>query len=110
MGNGNREGRRETDIQQSIRCALSEYGIVVRMQSGVFYTGQGVPVRIGFPGMSDLMLIGQDGRVSFIEVKSRTGRVSTEQARFIEVVRGMGYRAGVARSVEEAVRIVTGGS
>ena len=43
-----------------------------------------------------------------IEVKSRTGRATPEQLAFIDTVRRAGGRAGVARSVEEAKRIVEG--
>lgn len=59
-------------------------------------------------GRSDLSAV-KDGRICYIEVKTGTGKASTEQLRFIAVMRDKyGCCAGIARSVEEAVRIVTG--
>lgn len=43
-----------------------------------------------------------------IETKTKIGRITPEQRSFIEMVRHMGGRAGVARSVEEAIRILHG--
>lgn len=48
------------------------------------------------------------GSPSGIEVKSARGRVTTEQQAFIDMVRELGGRAGVARSESEAVRIIEG--
>jgi hypothetical protein len=42
-----------------------------------------------------------------IEVKTPTGRVSPEQRQWLEAVQAAGGIAGVARSVEDALRIVT---
>jgi len=41
-----------------------------------------------------------------IEVKSSTGTATKEQRDFIKTVHGLGGRAGIARSVEEAKEIV----
>lgn len=41
-----------------------------------------------------------------VEVKSETGRVSTEQAAFVAAVKAAGGLAEVARSVADAERIV----
>jgi len=43
-----------------------------------------------------------------IEGKTGTGRASTEQRSFIDHLVGMGGRAGIARSVEDAGRILRG--
>ena len=57
-------------------------------------------------GRSDLSAI-KDGKISFIEVKVEPNRPSKEQINFIEQMRERyGCRAGVAYSVEDAVRIV----
>lgn len=59
-------------------------------------------------GRSDLSAI-KDGRISFIEVKNEIGRPSAEQIKFIEVMRSRyGCRAGIARSVSDALAIVEG--
>jgi hypothetical protein len=44
----------------------------------------------------------------FIEVKSERGKVSEKQHAFIRAAKHAGCRAGIARSVEEALAIVRG--
>lgn len=62
--------KQETEIQKQIMLALSEYGIVIRQQSGNFYTEYGGRIKVGFTGLSDLQFISNDGSlVCFIEVK-----------------------------------------
>lgn len=98
----------ETLIQNAIRVALSKRGIVLRLNNGVFYTESGQRIASGLPpGTSDLLFIGE-GRAAFIEVKTPTGRVSNAQQHFIDVVHSHGVRAGVARSVNEAIKIIEG--
>lgn len=58
-------------------------------------------------GRSDLSAI-KDGQITFIEVKTETGRTSDEQLNFINQMQSRyGCNAGIARSVEDAVRIIT---
>jgi hypothetical protein len=80
------------------------------------------PIRMGVPGMSDIAgwttveidgdgycgLVAEPAIYTAIEVKSRTGRLTPEQSAFLELVRRSGGRAGVARSVEDAGRIIKG--
>lgn len=109
----------ENYIQSEIRVALSQYGIVYRLNSGTFYGGKVIntpeygrvvinPTIVkGCPeGTSDLMFIGTDGRVAWIECKDDKGKLRPEQINFIELMRSYGYRAGVARSVDDALRII----
>lgn len=96
---------RETDIQSNIRMALSKHGTAFRMQSGMFYTETGEKIRIGIPGMSDLLFVGQ-GFIAWIEVKTPKGRPSKEQLNFIERMQALGHKAGIARSVEDALKII----
>lgn len=101
--------KRETDIQNKIRVALCEFGCVVhRCNTGVFYTKDGRPVKIGEVGHSDLYGHNADGIAFYLEVKTPVGKASQEQLRFIEAMARSGAIAGFARSVEDAVRIVTG--
>lgn len=76
-------------------------------------------VKLGTPGIADLggmtsVLIaphdvGSTLAVAVqIELKAVRGRPTTEQAAFIAMVRGLGGRAGIARSVEEAGLIIAG--
>ena len=96
---------RESVIQNKIRCELSKYGIVIRMNTGNVQTQSGTYIRCGVKGMSDLLFVGQ-GYIAWIEVKTPTGKPSPEQIKFINRMRQLGHRAGIARSVEEALEIV----
>ena len=100
----------EHDIQNEIRLALSAQGYCVfRINSGKVKMADGRWFETGVPkGFSDLVAI-KDGLISFIEVKNEVGRPSTEQIKFIEVMRNRyGCRAGIARSAEDALKIVKG--
>ena len=67
--------KQETQIQREIILELSKYGIVIRQQSGNFYTEYGSRVKVGFTGLSDLQFISDDGKkIAFIEVKTETGK------------------------------------
>jgi hypothetical protein len=96
----------ETNIQNQIRCELSKYGICIRLNTGVFQTGDGRYVRSGVPGLPDLLYIGSNGKTVWIEVKTDRGRLSPEQTNFIETLRGMGHTAGVARTVTDALELI----
>ena len=60
------------------------------------------------PGTSDLLFIGANGAVAFIECKDDKGRLKPEQERFLKLMKSYGYKAGVARSVEDALKIIGG--
>lgn len=119
----------EHDIQNEIRLKLSELGYYTeRINVGAGYL---VPKalmdrlkrsaspelkaelnRIPFfstgaaKGRSDLSAI-KDGRVFFLEVKTKTGKASPEQLSFIDTMRERyGCTAGIVHSVEEAVELV----
>ena len=100
----------EHDIQNSIRLKLSELGYAVfRINSGKFKMADGRWFDVGVPkGFSDLVAI-KDGEISFLEIKNEIGRPTTEQLNFIKVMQTRyGCRAGIARSVEDALKIVKG--
>lgn len=120
----------EADVQNSIRLKLSELGYYTeRINVGNGYL---VPKdlmdkikrlcpqlkaeldRVSYfntgavKGRSDLSAI-KDGRISFIEVKNEIGRPTAEQINFIKQMQTRyGCRAGIARSVEDALAIVKG--
>lgn len=101
--------KRETEIQNRIRAALCEFGCVVhRCNTGVFYTKDGRPIKIGEVGHSDLYGHNADGTAFYLEVKTPVGKASRKQIDFIEAMARSGAIAGFARTVEDAVRIVTG--
>ncbi len=113
----------EHRIQDEIRLALSEYGIVLRLNSGKFWQGKRVwsnefkqyvltnlrPVQGCPPGTSDLLFIGNEN-IAFIECKDDKGKTRDEQEKFIKIMRSYRHKAGVARSVEDAVEIIKNGS
>ena len=107
--------------QDEIRLELSKYGIVLRLNSGKFWQGKRVwsnefqqyvlidlrPVQGCPPGTSDLLFIGS-GNVAFIECKDDKGTLRLEQERFLNLMQSYGHRAGVARSVDDALKIIGG--
>lgn len=110
----------EHRIQNEIRLELSKYGIVLRLNSGKFWQGNRVwsnefhqyvltNLRVvqGCPqGTADLIFIGKD--IAFIECKDDKGKPLAEQEKFIQIMRSYGHKAGVARSVEDALKIIKG--
>jgi hypothetical protein len=96
----------ESTVQSEIRLALSAYGIVIRQNSGNFLTPDGRRVKCGIAGMTDLLFVGH-GYVAFIEVKTANGNTTKAQENFITAMQKLGHRAGVARSVEDAMKIIT---
>lgn len=112
---------REHEIQDRIREGLSAQteGIVLRLNSGSAWGGKLVNTPEYGPvimnprkillcpeGTSDLLWIGPDGKVAWIEVKDAKGKAREAQERFINKMRKLGHRAGIARSVEDALRIL----
>ena len=98
----------EHAIQNAIRIALSEYATVFRANVGSGVTYDGRHFDTGLPkGFSDLFgFRHSDGRIFFIEVKTPKGRVSEAQKNFITQMRSCGAIAGVARSVDDALKII----
>lgn len=98
----------EHAVQNQIRIALSPYATVFRVNVGKVFTPDGRFFDTGLPkGFSDLFgFRHSDGRIFFIEVKTPAGRVSPEQKNFIKQMRRSGAIAGVARSAEDALKII----
>jgi hypothetical protein len=111
----------ETTLQQQIRLALgtSPNLRLFRNQVGSLpdpRTGRLVTFGLA-RGSADLIgwrtvtitpdMVGRRIAVfTSIEVKTPTGRVRPEQQAWLSVVQGAGGFAGIARSVEDAVRII----
>ena len=95
----------ETQLQNAIRLKLSAYGLTVRNNVGTFLTVYGMPIVIGVPGMADLTLFARGGKTIFIEVKTRSGRLSAAQKQFRDRVSELGFEYIVIRSVEEAEKL-----
>lgn len=99
----------EHDIQNAIRAALAPYAVIFRANVGRMKTQDGRYFSTGLPvGFSDLFGFRKsDGRAVFIEVKTATGKPSQNQIRFLSAVRKSGAIAGICRSPEEAIKLIT---
>jgi len=113
----------ETDLQQRIRLALGTRSDlrIFRNQVGQLPDPRtGRPVQFGLArGSADLIgwrtvvitpeMVGQRVAVfTSIEVKTPTGRLTPQQRHWLSAVMTAGGIAGVARSVTDALQIVTG--
>lgn len=101
----------EHEIQNRIRAAVAPYAVIFRANVGHGYTPDGRHFSTGLPvGFSDLFGVRKsDGRAVFIEVKTMSGRASKEQKHFLSEMRKVGAIAGIARSPEEAIKLILEG-
>lgn len=102
----------ERALQNKIILALSKAGCLAwNNDTGKVQNARtGLWVSYGLcVGSSDIVGICPDGIALFVEVKTPTGRASKEQRDFITACRRNGARAGIARSVEDAILIMNGG-
>jgi hypothetical protein len=110
----------EQRIQQEIRIACSNGDTrLFRNNTGTLKDQNGRPVSFGLcKGSGDLIgwkrvtvtpeMVGSIVAVfTSIEVKTPTGRLRPEQQQWLNAVQAAGGIAGVARSVEDAQRIMT---
>lgn len=100
---------KEQAIQDSIRVALAQAGYVVfRANVGKVKTADGRWFDTGLPtGFPDLMgYKPENGRIFFIEVKTKTGRRRKDQVVFANGLRDKNVIYCVARSADEAVTAV----
>lgn len=112
---------KEHEIQDRIRVDLSAQtdGIVLRLNSGSAWGGTLVdtpeygpvimnPRKIALcpEGTPDLLWIGPKGKVAWVEVKDAKGKAREAQERFINLMRRLGHKAGIARSTADALSIV----
>jgi hypothetical protein len=110
----------EQQIQQHIRLTCSTGATrLFRNNTGTLRDQHGRPVSFGLcKGSADLIgwrtvtvtpeMVGQRIAVfTSIEVKTATGRLRPEQQQWLDAVQAAGGIAGVARSVEDALRITT---
>ena len=95
---------KESIIMHKIQVALSQHGcIVLPTNAGTYYTKDGVAVKIGFPGLSDLVGILPNGRFFACEVKVPGQKPRDNQLAFLEAVNKRGGIGIWATSPEEAV-------
>ena len=99
----------ESDIQKKAMVALTKNGCkVFRANAGKFRSMDGQHVIQGLPnGFFDLFGFRvSDHQVFFIEMKTKTGRPRESQKRFHLMLTECGIIHGIARSAEDAVKIV----
>lgn len=96
----------ETKIQNEIILELSNYGIPIRQQSGIFYTEYGTRIKIGIKGMSDILFIKNNGVPYWLEVKTAKGRPTKEQLKFLEIMKENNVDGGIVRSVDDALKLI----
>lgn len=115
----------ETKIQRLIMVELSKHGhTVFRNETGQFWTGKTIHregstvtlsnshmIPVGLcVGSSDLIGIqAGTGKFFAIEVKTAKGRASKEQQQFIKHVNEKGGIAGIARTPQEALELLSRG-
>ena len=114
----------EHKIQNEIRLALPEIGYagfrtnigqawtgdeVIRLMNGDVMIRNARPFNTGLPqGFSDIFGLTGSGQFFALEVKSERGRVTEQQKHFLQYIRDHGGISGVARSVEDAKKILQG--
>ena len=98
---------KEAQIQQAILDYLTIKGVLAfRMNTGAFKVDNRF-IRCGSPGMADILAFVPTGDPLWIEVKSDTGKQSTIQKWFQEMVESHGHTYIVARSIEDVQDILT---
>lgn len=100
----------EIDIQNEIRKNVNDIAVIFRINVGTFKSNDGRFIATGVPaGFSDLFGFRKsDGKAVFLEVKTKTGRLSEKQEHFLKTMKSYGACVGVVRSVEDARRTILG--
>ena len=95
----------ESQLVNEILREVGRHCYVVRCNSGSVKLPSGKRFAAMPAGFSDIMAILPGGRAAFIEVKAPGGKTAPEQEKFLERMKSLGARAGVARSVGDALEI-----
>lgn len=96
---------KEAELLKHCILAAAQCGATMfRNNRGMFLTLDGkrkTQAGLSGAGSSDLVGFSNTGQFIAIEVKTKTGRVSLDQQRFIDAVNAAGGLAFVARSAED---------
>ena len=95
----------ESRLLHEIMTELGKHGAVYRTNSGSIRLPSGKYFRALPEGFADIMFIRPDGLTCFVECKVGRNKPTDKQLAFIEKMRGMNCRAGVAYSTSEAMLI-----
>lgn len=98
----------EHAIQNEILVALSKHDCTVyRSNAGQAWSASGQVIKLFPKGHPDITgFKHSDGRVFFIEVKNERGRLRDDQVKYSEFLSKFPVIHGVARSVNDALKIV----
>ncbi len=93
----------ESEIQKTIVDYLKAKGyLVFRMNSGYIRKN----VKLSPPGTPDLLVIMGNGKVLWIEVKTKTGVCNENQNKMIVKLRCMGQKVIIARCIDDVYYIL----
>jgi len=95
----------ESELIYQIMRELGKYGAVYRCNAGAIKLSNGRYFRALPEGFADVMFFRNDGVACFIECKVNNNKLSDKQGRFLAKMRGLNCRAGVSRSIAEALEI-----
>lgn len=97
----------EHDIQNNIRLELSKLGwITFRMNVGKVKMVDGRWFDTGLPpGFSDLIAL-KEGRLIFLEIKTKKGKPSKKQTDFLNKMRSIGFDGGIVRDMKDVLKLI----
>ena len=103
----------ETALSKAINDTLESLGhVVIRVHSGTIRAlppgGKGRPywMQLAIKGTPDRVVLSPNGLTTWLEVKTKTGRLSPDQKRWHERANKGGHRVVVVRSVADALAAV----
>lgn len=100
------EGKIQTDIMSMLlKHPLVAWSYVTSCGTYKGLKG-GYPIKIGIPGMPDIIGQLRNGRLFGIEVKQPGKNPTDIQQQFIDMINANGGLAGVATSIDDALSII----
>ena len=98
----------EHKIMNEIRLGVADECVTFRANVGKVRTPDGRYFDTGLPaGFSDIFGVRKsDGKAVFIEVKTKSGKVSEKQEKFINAMKENNAVAGICRSVDDAKKLI----
>jgi len=101
---------KESDIQSAIMCALGQHPRIAWCyvtSTGTFKGLKGGrPIKIGIPGLPDILFQTVNGLMGGIEVKKPNEKPTPIQFEFLEMISRNGGISGWATNVKEAIEII----
>jgi hypothetical protein len=103
-----KEDELQASVANVLHYALHGRPVVwTHFPAGGYELGPGAAARLKRLGLTsgipDLLFMWSEGRTLWIELKTRTGRVSAAQAAMHEKLRSLGFLVSLCRSIEDVV-------